>query len=257
VDVPPAPSSEEQAKVLDAARDYAINYTRRLPDFICLEETRRYGDPSGRQAWVLTDVLTARLSYFNQREDYKLVSQNGRAVKGVSYASVEGVSSSGDFGTLMSAVFDPASHASFAWKRWAMLHGRRMHVFSYRVPLEFSKYTIEFGSELEHDLQKIRVGSRGSVFVDKELNTIVRIEQEALGIQPSFPIQHSEATLEYGFAKIGGSEFFLPLVATLRMRSGGLWTKNVKEFRLYRRFSADAVIKFDEQEQPSQPQAPQ
>jgi hypothetical protein len=206
---------------------------------------------------VLADVLTARLSYFNQKEDYKLVSQNGRAVKGVSYASVEGVSSSGDFGTLMNAIFDPASHASFAWKRWAMLHGRRMHVFSYRVPLEFSKYTIEFGSEQEHDLQSIRVGSRGSVFVDKELNTIVRIEQEALGIQPSFPIQQSEATLEYGFAKIGGSEFFLPLVATLRMRSGGVWTKNVKEFRLYRRFTADAVIKFDEQEQPPQPQAPQ
>jgi hypothetical protein len=37
------------------------------------------------------------------------------------------------------------------------------------------------------------------------------------------------------------------------MRSGGLWTKNVKEFRLYRRFSADAVIKFDEQEQPPPP----
>jgi hypothetical protein len=93
--------------------------------------------------------------------------------------------------------------------------------------------------------------------VDKELNTIMRIEQEALGIQPSFPIQQSEATLEYGFAKIGGTEYFLPLVATLRMRSGGVWTKNVKEFRLYRRFTADAVIKFESEEPPPQPQLPQ
>jgi len=51
------------------------------------------------------------------------------------------------------------------------------------------------------------------------------------------------------------------------VRSGGLWTKNVKEFRLYRKFSADAVIKFDNEElgplpdnktkeepQPTQPQ---
>src|ERR1039457_443965 len=37
---PPAPSSEEQAKLLDEVRDYAINYTKRLPDFICLEQTR-------------------------------------------------------------------------------------------------------------------------------------------------------------------------------------------------------------------------
>ncbi len=251
VDVaPPAPSSEAQDRVLDAARDYAINYTRRLPDFICLEETRRYRDPSGGQSWHLADILAARLSYFNQMEDYKLISQNGHAVKGASYDSVEGAQSRGDFGTIMSMIFDPGNHAGFTWKKWTMVRGRRVHVFSYRVPLEYSRFTIEYQSGDENELHRIRVGSRGSVFVDKELNTIVRIEQEALGIEPSFPIQRSEETLEYGFTKIGDSEFFLPLVATLRMRSGGVWTMNVKEFRQYRRFSADAVISFDSEKPP-------
>jgi hypothetical protein len=32
------------------------------------------------------------------------------------------------------------------------------------------------------------------------------------------------------------------------MHADGQWTKNVKEFRLYRKFSADAVIKFDSEE---------
>jgi hypothetical protein len=57
----------------------------------------------------------------------------------------------------------------------------------------------------------------------------------------------------------------------VRMHSGRQWAKNVKEFRLYRKFSADAVIKFDGEElgplpddktkeqtpQPTQPQPPQ
>jgi len=251
-DVRPAPpSSEEQVNLLDEVREYAINYTRNLPDFICLEQTRRYVDPDGREAWRLEDVLTARLSYFDQKEDYKLVSQNGRAATDVSYAAVGGAFSMGDFGTDMRSIFDPASHATFAWKTWATLRGRRMLVFSYRVPLEFSKYTLAYEGERKGDVQRIKVGYRGWVFVDQELKRVMRITQEPLNIPPSFPIVQAEETLDYDFTKIGDREFFLPLEASLKMHSrGGVWTKNVKEFRLYRKFSADAAIKFDGQEPP-------
>ena len=265
---PPPPSSEEQAKLLDEVKDYAINYTHRLPDFICLEQTRRYVDTTGRESWRLQDILTARLSYFNQKEDYKLVSQNDKVVNEVSYASVGGALSMGDFGTTMRDIFDPKSHATFAWERWTRLRTRRAHVFSFRVPLEFSRYTIEYQGESKDDVQRITVGYHGSVFVDRDLNTIVRITQEADNIPPSFPVQQAKETLDYDFIKIGDSEFFLPLVATVQMHSGRLWTKNAKEFRLYRKFSADAVIKFDDKdmpplpddktkEQPPQPQPPQ
>jgi hypothetical protein len=252
VDVPPPPpTSQEQAKLLDEVRDYAINYTRRLPDFICLEQTRRYNDPAGREAWRLVDVLTARLSYFNQKEDYKLVSQNGRAVKDVPYDAVGGAFSMGDFGTDMREIFDPASHTTFAWKRWATLRGRLAHVFSYRVPLEFSKYTLGFEGEEKGDVEKVKVGYRGWVFVDQTLKKIVRITLEPINVPPSFPMVQAEETLDYDFTKIGDSEYFLPLVASLRTHSrGGIFTKNVKEFRLYRKFSTEAVIKFDGQELP-------
>jgi len=265
--LPPPPSSEEQARLLDQVRDYAINYTHRLPDFICLEQTRRYVDTTGRDSWRQADVITARLSYFNQREDYKLVSQSDKVVTDQSYTSVGGALSMGDFGTTMRDIFDPKSHATFAWERWTGLRKRWTHVFSYRIPLEFSRYTIEYQGESKDDVQRITVGYHGSVFVDKEFNTIVRITQEADNIPPTFPVQEAKETLDYDFIKIGDSDFFLPLVATVRMHSGRLWTKNEKEFRLYRKFSADAVIKFDGQElpplpddktkeQPPQPQPP-
>ena len=265
--LPPPPSSEEQAKLLDEVRDYAINYTHRLPDFICLEQTRRYVDTTGRDSFRLADIITARLSYFNQKEDYKLVSRNDQVVTDASYASVGGALSMGDFGTGMRDIFDPKSHASFAWERWTGLRKRWTHVFSYRVPLEFSRYTIEYQGESKEDVQRITVGYHGSVFVDKEFNTIVRITQEADNIPPTFPVQEAKETLDYDFIKIGDSEFFLPLMATVRMHAGREWTKNEKEFRLYRKFSADSLIKFDDKdmpplpddktkEQPPQPQPP-
>ena len=250
--LPPIPSSEGQAKLLDAVRGYALNYTGSLPDFICLEETRRYVDSEGQQAWRLMDVLTARLSYFDRKEDYKLVSQNGRAAKDASYESAGGALSMGDFGTIMRDIFDPASHTSFAWEKWTTLRGRPTQVFSYRVPLPL--YTIAYQGERYDGVQKAKVAYRGSVFVDKEFHTIVRITHEALNIPPSFPVREATETLDYDFIRIGEGRFFLPLANDLQMHirtyNGGLWTKNEKAFRLYRKFSAGATIKFDAQELP-------
>jgi len=256
VDVPPRPlSSEEQAKLLDEVRQYALHYTHRLPDFICLEQTSRYLDDSGREAWRLVDVLTAQLSYFNQKETRKLVSQNGRMVTDAPYELAGGPLSAGDFGTTMRDIFDPASGASFAWEGGTTLRGHQTQVLSYRVPLRL--YAIEYQGEQEDGVQRTKVAYRGSLFVDKESHTILRITHEAVNIPPSFPVRDARETLVYDFVRIGDSDFLLPLVAVLQMRiqtfSGAVWTKNVKEFRLYQKFSADAVINFDGKELPPLP----
>ena len=250
---PPPPSSEDQAKLLDEVRDYAMNYLHRLPDFICLEQTRRYVDTTGRENWRHMDTITARLSYFNQHEDYKLVSMNDRVVTDSNYASVGGALSMGDFGTTMRDIFQQSSNTRFNWERWTTLRGRRTHVFSYRVPLEYSRYTIEYQGEAKDDRLRITVGYKGEIFVDNEFHTIVRIKQEAENIPLSFPVDEAKETTDYDFTKIGDQEFFLPLVVDVRMHTPRVWTKNVKEFRLYRKFSADAVIRFDGTELPPLP----
>jgi len=74
----PPPSAAEQKRVLDAATEYAINYTKKLPDFICSQVTRRYVDPTGKEVWRPQDTILERLSYFEQHEDYKVVMVNDR-----------------------------------------------------------------------------------------------------------------------------------------------------------------------------------
>src|SRR5206468_6962994 len=82
----PPPSSEEQAAILTEVRNYALSYSKRLPDFICTQVTRRYAAPKpgtrygGRSdsqpGWQALDTLQIRLSYFQQKEDYKLILHN-------------------------------------------------------------------------------------------------------------------------------------------------------------------------------------
>src|SRR5271157_1131553 len=86
----PPPSSEEQAAILDDVRQYALGYSQNLPDFICTEVTRRLAAPApgtrygGRAGdsphWQALDTLTVRLSYFEQKEDYKLILHNSAPV---------------------------------------------------------------------------------------------------------------------------------------------------------------------------------
>ncbi len=45
--LPPPPDSIEQAKIIVEAREYVKNYTKQLPNFICVEVVRRDVDPAG------------------------------------------------------------------------------------------------------------------------------------------------------------------------------------------------------------------
>src|SRR5438445_5623690 len=41
---PPAPSPAEQAQILAAMKEYALNYTKSLPNYMCVQTTRRHID---------------------------------------------------------------------------------------------------------------------------------------------------------------------------------------------------------------------
>ncbi len=244
---PPPPSSEDQAKVLEEVKEYALNYSKNLPNFICLEVTRRYYDPTGAEAWRKEDTITAQLSYFEQREEYKLKTRNDQVYTGKeTIQSLGGSSSSGEFGSMMREIFEPRAQTTFAWTRWTSLRKRRAHVFAYKVPLESSKYSIEYHGEHDKTGQRIVSGYHGEIFVDYDTNMVVRISLEADTIPPGFPVQMAKTRLDYELTKISNQEFMLPLSAEVRMKSDRLWTKNDKEFRLYNKFGADTSLKFDD-----------
>ena len=238
VEIPP-PSSAETRKIIEEVRDYALNYTKQLPDFICTQVTRRYYDPNGMEFWQPTDTLTARLSYFEQKEDYKLTAVNGQYTD-KPYQAVGGAISSGEFGSMMREIFEKETRTTFRWERWATLRGRRMHVFSFSVEQPNSHWTVEYEKK-----ERITPAYQGLIYVDSDSHQVARIRMTPTDIPPSFPLQQVSNTLDYDLAAIGERQYMLPLRAEMRMREGRILVKNEIEFRLYRKFSAEAEINFD------------
>lgn len=240
----PPPSSLIQAKVIGEARELALGYAKRLPDFICLQMTYRYIDPSGLEYFQLADKIAARLSYFEQKEDYKLISVNG-GLSNIDYSKLGGATSSGEFGTMLKQIFEPSTQAEFQWERWAKLRGKICHVYSYRVTQAKSNWRISWQKQLE-----IIPAYRGLIYVDRDVPMVVKVTMEAENMPATFPIQEARSTLDYDFIDIAGSPFLLPLKSEMRMREGKLLVRNATEFRNYRKFGADATITFDTNVEP-------
>jgi hypothetical protein len=150
---------------------------------------------------------------------------------------IGGATSSGEFGSMMKEIFESETEARFAWERWATLRGRRMHVFSYQVSQPRSKWRITYQNRLD-----ITPAYRGLVYVDRDTDMVTRITLEAADMAPSFPVQQASIVLDYDLAKISDREYMLPLKAVMRMREGKFLVKNEVEFRMYRKFTAEATI---------------
>ena len=244
VPIPP-PSSAEQAAVLNELREYALNYSRTLPDFICLEVTDRSPAPSrgaGREpAWQHVDQLTARLSYFEQKEDYKLIMHGSTIATNQDPRSAGGSQSFGDFGTMLRGIFEPASQTQIEWEKWGTLRGRRVMEFNYRVSLERSQYRIYVEGG-----RNIVTAYHGLVKADAETHVVVQVSVVAEGIPADFPVRSATDTLDYEYQDLSGHKFLLPLKAEVEMSQGGAMSKLEKTFKLYRKYSADAEISFDD-----------
>jgi len=241
----PPPSSEEQGKIIDEVRDYALNYTKGLPNFLCTQVTRRKAAPAngmrydGEPSWQTQDTLTIRLSYFEQKEDYKLIMVNNQMTT-QDYQTLGGATSTGEFGSLMKEIFEHRTEALFEWDHWGTLRGRKMLVFRYRVDQSRSQWGLDYERK-----QHIMPAYHGLIYIDNELHVVKRVTLEAEGIPVSFPIRRAETVLDYDFEDISGNQFLLPLKSATEMSADGVLTRNEIEFRLYRKYSADAQIKYD------------
>ena len=236
----PPPSGADQDRIISEAREIALDYSTHLPDFICLQYTRRSIDPQGTNYFQQIDTVATRLSYFDQREDYKVISVGGK-LSNKDYQKIGGAISSGEFGTMLKQIFEPETAAEFAFERWAKLDGRICLVYHYHVSRAHSKWSIDWNNSE----QVYSPAYSGSIFIDREVPVVMRVTLIAEGIPTSFPIQEAKTTLNYGYQDISGKQFLLPLNSEMRMREGRLLRKNEVEFCNYRKYSADAVITFD------------
>lgn len=235
----PPPTEAEQRQLIGELREYAMNYDKRLPDFLCTQVTRRFYDPSGLEYWVNADTITAKLSYFQNKEEKKVLFVNNQ-YKDIDWDKLGGATSTGEFGSLLREVFEQESQAVFQWERWGTLRGKRNHVIRYRVPQRGSKWSIVYEKSMS-----VTPGYSGFIYADAQTGMVTRVTLEAQEIPSYFPIQMAKTQLDYDYTEISGNTFLLPLRAEIKMREGKFLVRNDIEFRNYRKFGADTSITFD------------
>ena len=241
---PAAPSAAGQVQIWNDARDNAATQNQSLPDFICGETIRRYFAPKENGAWKLQDTLQLRLTYFDRREEYTLLTVNNRPTS-LSYESqMWGTVTENEFGTMLAAIFALKSRTNRDWDHWTLVHSRPTHVYTFAISAANSDYQVTSGANPREE-ESVRVGQHGYVYIDDATKMVVRLTAIADTFPEDFDVRKVVLLLDYDFTDVGGKRYLLPLRSETTLWTPPVQHRNETEFLGYRRFSADTSISYD------------
>jgi hypothetical protein len=252
------PSDSDAAALIEKSRERALAYAHTLPDFVCTELIQRYQESRSTAArtpsrsvtamsvstgrvWTSTDKLAVRLSFFEQKEEHKLVLRNDKPTD-LKYEALAGGTGSGEFGGTLRSIFDPDSQTEFHWEGWKNVRRHRAAVYTYRVAAEHSGYEVANGTV--GGLQKAVVAFHGDLEIDRDTGDVLHFTYVADQIPKEVKLDRVSTSVDYDFADVGGRDYLLPSHSELLVFSAILSVRNDMDFREYRKFSADSVIDF-------------
>ena len=119
--------------LLEQARQHALDFAEELPNFIVTQNVTRYSQAPGDKDWKVEDRLEIELTYrVGKGEDFNLLRIDGKPAR-QSYTDIAGSTSTGEFGSLIAALFLPQSKADFKEVKHETFHGRPTVVYDFKV----------------------------------------------------------------------------------------------------------------------------
>lgn len=238
----PPPTDDQLEAVIASARKRALDYSKSLPNFMCVEMTNRSVDQSGNGAWKHRDSIAEMLTYHDSHESRSTLEIDGKrsSLKRGDMNSSWPMSV-GEFGALLNLVFSPSSKTEFHWKETGTLGDGtgNVQVLTFRVDHENASLDLSEGNET------VGVGFHGLVYIDSTTSGIRRITLEADGLPRTFAMHAASMTVDYDYVAIGGRDYLLPVRSSVGLqRHHKKLELNEIVFRNYRRFSSRTKIKF-------------
>ena len=261
------PSENEGHELLERTRNVTLAAANAMPDFIVKQLIRRsvaYGQTAN---WIPQDNLTVAVGYrANVGEEYKVLSVNGmptgpdvQATRDYSKYAPKGASSSGvEYISALADLFKPETKTEFRMVDTDVIQTRRTVIYEYVVKLEFS--TLSLG--LADTGARAVVGSRGRLWIDRELDRVLRFEQIATEIPADFPIQAASSLIDYDWVLINERKYLLPTHSEILLTTVNpkfvLQSRNDVRFRGYQKYGAElkVVDEVGEDDEPPPPPKP-
>jgi hypothetical protein len=229
-----APLADEASKLIEDARQRALDFNETLPNFTCTEVTKRSVDFNGDGKWRTRDTLTELLSYRDRVETRTMLEVNGNASH-TERGAMKGVFSAGEFGGVLQAVFRNESKADFLWKETDSLNSGTVEVYDYHVDSGNSTFSV-IGSEG----MQVKVGFHGQVFIDGSTRRARRVTLTADNLPANFSTHATSISVDYDYVPINGLKYLVPVSAELELKQGLHEAMvNTMEFRDYKRFASN------------------
>ncbi|MBY0375573.1 MAG: hypothetical protein K2Q23_16375, partial [Bryobacteraceae bacterium] len=142
-----------------------------------------------------------------------------------------GVRSYGDYASVAGGLF--AGGVSYVRKAGSdTVNGRAAFVFTVSVPAAVSQW-----EQVSFDGRKHKAAYDGAIWVDQATRQILRIDRRTTAMPDDFPIAIVQASYRFMYVGLGGKPYLVPQGGEFVqcLRGAGSCTKNVHEFREYRR----------------------
>jgi hypothetical protein len=222
--------------LLARARESVNDFTEVLPNYMAKQVTTRFVGNGKADRWQPQDNFTADLVYQDGKESYTNVMLNGKAAKGK--IEQTGAWSRGEFGTTLRDIFSPATNATFRPRGNATIANRKAKYYDFSVEQENSHWQIGVPG------QTYFPSYRGSLWIDVETARVLRVEMQGRRIPETFPVDTVETAIDFDFVKIGGGSYLVPVhsEALSCLRTSNTCSKNVIDFRNYRKFGAQSEL---------------
>jgi hypothetical protein len=236
------PSADELEAILSSARKRALDYSKSLPNFVCVEVTSRSVDQAGNGKWKHRDSIAELLTYHDSRESRTTIEVNGKR-SSLTRAEMNSSwpTSVGEFGGLLNLVFAASSKTKFEWKEAGTVGdgSGTLQVLSYRVAHENATLDLNEGNN-----STIGVGFHGLVYIDAATSGVRRITVEADDLPHTFSMHAAAMTVDYDYVAISGRDYLMPIRSTVSLQRHRRQIElNEISFRNYRRFASRAKIK--------------
>ena len=125
---------------------------------------------------------------------------------------------------------------------WVEEGGKSLARYPFTVPANRSRYVL-----MKSRKDTAIVGYSGEIWVDPMNARVTRIGLRADAIPYRLDIQKTETVIEYGAAKIGEREFWLPAKSVEEITSlAGRTDRNVTRFSGCRAFTGESTLRFDD-----------
>jgi len=245
------PSETEGNELLERTRTATLAVANAMPDFLVRQIIKRsvaYGTTTN---WIPQDNLTIAVGYrANAGEEYRLLTVNGmpapddvKATSVYSKYAPKGASSSGvEYISALADIFKPETKAEFRVVDTDQIQNRRTLVYEYVVKRDASQLSLS----LADTGARAVVGSRGRMWIDRELGRVLRFEQIATEIPPDFPITAASSLIDYDWVTINEKKYLLPthsqILLTTNQPKFMLQSRNDVRFRNYQKFSAELKV---------------